>query len=90
MRLGHQGRVAGQGRQCRQAPQPAALTGDPALVVEAREALDAVECPPGGAWVTGADVYLLLGSVEPLSRAIDGTWPSLRRLLPGQSTSSTS
>ena len=31
----------------------AALTGDPALVAEAREALDAVECPPGGAWVTG-------------------------------------
>ena len=45
---------------------------------------------PDGAWVTGADVYLLLGSVEPLSRAIDGSWPSLRKLLPGQSTSSTS
>ena len=26
----------------------AALTGDPALVAEARQALDAVECPPGG------------------------------------------
>jgi len=68
----------------------AALTGDPALVAEAREALDAIECPPGEAWVTGADVYLLLGSVEPLSRAIDGSWPSLRALLAGQSTSSTS
>jgi hypothetical protein len=59
-------------------------------VAEAREALDAVECPPGEAWVTGADVYLLLGSVEPLRRAIDGSWPSLRKLLAGQSTSSTS
>ena len=68
----------------------AALTGDPELVAEARAALDAVECPPGGAWVTGADVYLLLGSVEPLSRAIDGSWPALRKLLPGQSTSRTS
>jgi tetratricopeptide (TPR) repeat protein len=67
----------------------AALTGDPALVAEARQALDAVECPPRGAWVIGADVYLLLGSVEPLSRAIVGSWPSLRARV-AQHTSSTS
>ena len=53
-------------------------------MAEARQALDAVECPPGQAWVTGADVYLLLGSVEPLRRAIDGSWPALRKLLPGR------
>ena len=59
------------------------------VVAEAHRALEAVECPPGAAWVTGADVYLLLGSVEPLRRAIDGTWPALRARL-AQSTSSTS
>ena len=65
------GEAATAGGRLRCLAALAALTGDPALVAEAREALDAVECPPGDAWVTGADVYLLLGSVEPLSRAID-------------------
>jgi hypothetical protein len=67
----------------------AALTGDPRVVEEAGRALDAVVCPPGHAWVTGADAYLLLGSVEPLRQAIDGSWPALRARL-AQSTSSTS
>ena len=61
----------------------AAVTGDPDLVAEATRALDAIDCPPGRAWVTGADVYLLLGSVEPLLRATEGSWPSLRARLSG-------
>ncbi len=36
----------------------AVVTGDPDVVAEATRALDAVDCPPGRAWVTGADVYL--------------------------------
>ena len=67
----------------------AAVTGDPRVVEEAGRALDAVVCPPGHAWVTGADAYLLIGSVEPLRRAIDGSWPALHARL-AQSTSSTS
>ena len=67
----------------------ASVTEHPDVVAEATRALDAVECPPGHAWVTGADVYLLLGATEPLRRAIDGTWPALSARL-AQSTSSTS
>ncbi len=44
----------------------AVVTGDPDVVAEATRALAAVDCPPGRAWVTGADVYLLLGATEPL------------------------
>ena len=64
-RAGH--RRAGDGRRagCAAWPRWPPLTGDPALVAEARErALDAVECPPGQAWVAGADVYLLLGAAR--------------------------
>jgi tetratricopeptide (TPR) repeat protein len=56
----------------------AALTQDPAVVAQAGQALDAVECPPGEAWVAGADVYLLLGRPGPLDRATRGAWPALR------------
>ena len=37
-----------------------AALGDGEARAEATRLLDEVECPPGHAWVTGADVYLLL------------------------------
>ncbi len=56
----------------------AAVTRDPDVLAEANRALDAVDCPPGRAWVTGADVYFLLGAVEPLRAATEDSWPTLR------------
>ena len=64
----------------------AAVTEDPEVVAEATAALADVECPPGRAWVTGADVYLLLGATEPLRTATEHAWPEIR----SQITSSTS
>jgi len=64
----------------------AAVTADPDLVAEANLALADVECPPGRAWVTGADVYLLLGATEALRAATEHAWPQIR----SQITSSTS
>ena len=64
----------------------AVVTGDPDVVAEATRALGAVDCPPGRAWVTGADVYLLLGATEPLRAATEHAWPEIR----SQITSSTS
>ena len=55
-------------------------------MAEATRALAAVDCPPGRAWVTGADVYLLLGATEPLRAATEHAWPEIR----AQITSSTS
>ncbi|RYB91967.1 hypothetical protein EUA93_17790 [Nocardioides oleivorans] len=80
----------------------AAMTGEGTR--EASEALTRVACPPGGAWVLGADAYLLLaeaarrrGDVEaadrllaPLREATSDLWPAVRaRVEAAQSTSST-
>ena len=43
-----------------------AALGDGEARAEATRLLDEVECPPGHAWVTGADVYLLLGRPDVL------------------------
>jgi DNA-binding SARP family transcriptional activator len=56
-----------------------AALGDKPAAAEATRLLDAVECPPGHAWVTGADVYLLLGRSDLLAPAIQDSWPHLRR-----------
>ena len=47
---------------------------------EATRLLDEVECPPGHAWVTGADVYLLLDRPDLLAPAIKNSWPHLATL----------
>ena len=57
-----------------------AALGDSDARSEALRALDALECPPGHAWVTGADAYLLLGRSDVLARAIPHSWPHLARL----------
>jgi len=68
----------------------AALTGE--LTRVASESLAQVLCPPGQAWVMGADAYLLLAGaaaargdheqaarlVEPLRAATTDSWPALR------------
>jgi tetratricopeptide (TPR) repeat protein len=56
----------------------AAALGDKAAGKEAVALLDAVECPPGHAWVTGADVYLLLDRHDLLAPAIEHSWPHLQ------------
>jgi len=70
----------------------AALTGDPAVRAEAVRLFDAVDCPPGTAWIGGADCYLLLArtaaragdddlaarTVESLSRATVASWQPVR------------
>ncbi len=70
----------------------AALTDDPEVRAEAARLYDAVDCPPGAAWVAGADCYLLLSATaaragdhdlaartaEPLRRAIGGAWRPVR------------
>lgn len=69
----------------------AAATGE--LTRGATDALAEVDCPPGGAWVMGADAYLLLASaaqargdaaeatrlLAPLRDATSEAWPALRR-----------
>ncbi len=57
----------------------AAVTADPDVVAEATHALDAIDCPPGRAWVTGADVYLLLGRPDLLTPTLTDSWPHLTR-----------
>ncbi|SEC99973.1 Predicted ATPase [Nocardioides exalbidus] len=68
----------------------AAMTGESTR--EATEALDRVDCPPGAAWVLGADAYLLLAGaarrrgdeeeadrlVAPLRAATSELWPAVR------------
>lgn len=54
-----------------------AALGDDGARAEAHRLLDAVECPPGQAWVTGADVYLLLGRSDLIAPAIESSWPHL-------------
>lgn len=82
----------------------ASLTGE--RTREATDALDRVDCPPGHAWVLGADAYLLLAGaadargdeeeaariLRPLHTATRGSWPALRRRVDalGQSTSNAS
>jgi tetratricopeptide (TPR) repeat protein len=61
-----------------------AALGDPDAAAEAHLLLDAVECPPGSAWVAGADVYLLLGRADLLVPAIRDSWPALHERLPGR------
>ncbi len=68
----------------------AALTGTESDLALARAGLDAVTCPPGGAWVAGADAYLLLGELDPLDRATTGSWPALRSAIDRQRSSTTS
>jgi DNA-binding SARP family transcriptional activator/tetratricopeptide (TPR) repeat protein len=69
----------------------AALTGEHTSA--AVDALHRVDCPPGRAWVAGADAYLLLAGaaaargdevaaarlVAPLRAATAGAWPAVRR-----------
>lgn len=82
----------------------AALTGEHTRGAE--EALAQVDCPPGQAWVLGADVHLLLAGAAaargdadaasrllvPLRDATRESWPALRRRVEAvaQSTSSAS
>ena len=70
----------------------ALATGDGAATAAATALLDAVECPPGQAWVVGADCYLALARatlttgdsagatrlLEPLRAATRRSWPMLR------------
>jgi hypothetical protein len=69
----------------------AAVTGEETR--GATEALTRIDCPPGGAWVLGADAYLLLAGaaaargddseaaslVAPLREATAHSWPAIRR-----------
>jgi DNA-binding SARP family transcriptional activator/tetratricopeptide (TPR) repeat protein len=69
----------------------AELTGE--HVPEATDALGRVDCPPGHAWILGADAYLLLAGaaaargdevesdrlLAPLRTATAESWPSIRR-----------
>ena len=82
----------------------AALTGEHTRA--ATDALSRVDCPPGHAWVPGADAYLLLAGaaaargddeqagrlLAPLRAATATSWPALRRRIDslGQSTSKAS
>jgi tetratricopeptide (TPR) repeat protein len=81
----------------------AALTGEETR--RATEALSHVDCPPGRAWILGADAYLLLARaasergddeeagrlLAPLRDATGSSWPAVRRRVDevAQSTSST-
>jgi hypothetical protein len=70
----------------------ARVTGDAAVTAEATDQLDAVACPPGHAWVVGADCYLSLAAaaltrgdgreavrvLEALRVATQGSWPAVR------------
>ena len=81
----------------------AALADDDA-VVEATRLLGAVDCPPGTAWVLGADSYLLVARavaergdtdeaarvVAPLAAATTRTWAAVRDRLVPYSSSTTS
>jgi DNA-binding SARP family transcriptional activator/tetratricopeptide (TPR) repeat protein len=69
----------------------AELTGE--RTREATDALGRVDCPPGHAWILGADAYLLLAGaaaargdeaesdrlLAPLRTATAASWPSIRR-----------
>ncbi len=73
----------------------AALTDDPAVRAEAVRLFDALDCPPGTAWVSGADCYQLLArtalgagdrdlavrTAEPLRRAVSASWRPVRERL---------
>lgn len=57
----------------------AAATEAPAELARVRADLEAVDCPPGQAWVIGADAYLLAGtSLDALRQATSATWASVR------------
>jgi hypothetical protein len=55
-----------------------AALGDADAAAEASRRISEIECPPGHAWVTGADVYLLLDRTDLLAPAIEHSWPHLR------------
>ncbi len=77
-----------------------------AAYAEGRGLLEAIDCPPGQAWVVGADCYLLLaraavtrgeddaaaGILAPLGAAVRVGWDPVRALVEGraQNTSATS
>jgi tetratricopeptide (TPR) repeat protein len=66
--------------------------------VEARHLLGAIECPPGKAWVPGADCYLQVAraaelrddlesaalALAPLRAAVDRSWESVRERVDAQ------
>ena len=66
--------------------------------VEGRQLLEAIDCPPGKAWVPGADCYLQIaraaeqhGDLEsaaralaPLRAAVDRSWTPVRELVDAQ------
>ena len=70
----------------------AALSADGDVTTQATTLLDEVDCPPGQAWVTGADCYLLLAAaardrddaaevarlVEPLREPTARAWAEIR------------
>ncbi len=70
----------------------AALSADGDVTTQATTLLDGVDCPPGQAWVTGADCYLLLAAaardrddaaevarlVEPLREPTARAWAEIR------------
>ena len=58
----------------------AAVTGDPALRRSAAQLLDAVQCPAGAAWVTGADCYLLVARAAQRDDDPDGVRDALSPL----------
>jgi tetratricopeptide (TPR) repeat protein len=71
--------------------------GDNAFA-ESRRLLGAIECPPGKAWVPGADCYLQVaraaerrgdvegaaGALAPLRTAVDQSWASVRQRVDAQ------
>ena len=80
---------------------PLAVSGGPAgesAFVEARRLLGAIECPPGKAWVPGADCYLHVaraaeqrGDLEsaaralaPLRAAVGHSWTPVREMVEAQ------
>ena len=76
------GEVATAGSRLRCLAALAALTEEPSVVDAATRGLESIECPPGRAWVTGADVYLLLDSTAPLRAATEDSWQFLLRPAP--------
>ncbi len=80
---------------------PLAATGGSAgesAYNEAHRIIEAIECPPGKAWVIGADCYLLVAGaaqrrddheaatrvLTPLHRAVDRSWDSVRARVESQ------
>jgi DNA-binding SARP family transcriptional activator/tetratricopeptide (TPR) repeat protein len=63
----------------------AAVSGDPSLRRQATQLLDSISCPPGRAWLTGADCYLLVARAAERAGDLDaqlGALSPLRNALP--------